>query len=147
MAISAATTPPPMMARLAGTCWTLVASRLVHGFASRRPSMSGISGSDPVATVTACLAVRTRTVPSAAVTVTCLGPVIWPWPRARAIPAPSIHCTWLSSFQSLVKVLRRLRTAGTSSLPVTASAAPGTAWAARSACADRSSTFDGMQAQ
>ena len=35
--------------------------------------MSGISGSDPVATVTACLAVRTRMVPSPAVTVTCLG--------------------------------------------------------------------------
>ena len=58
VAISTATKPPPMTARRAGGSFTLVASRLVHGPASARPSIGGIAGSDPVHTTTACRATK-----------------------------------------------------------------------------------------
>ena len=52
-AISTPTTPPPRIASRSGISFAVVASRLVHGFASRRPSIGGISGALPVATTTA----------------------------------------------------------------------------------------------
>ena len=92
-----------MIARLAGTTLALVASRLVHGRASRSPSMSGMSESDPVATVTAWRAVSTVVFPSGSVTVTSFGAVNRPWPRTRSIPALSSHRTWPASDQLAVK--------------------------------------------
>ena len=44
VAISTATTPPPTTTRRPGTCWALVASRLVQGFTSARPGRSGSTG-------------------------------------------------------------------------------------------------------
>jgi hypothetical protein len=136
-----------MMARLAGTLLALVASLLVHGRAWRRPSISGMSASDPVATTTAWRAASALVEPSAAVTMTSFGPVRRPWPRASEMPAPSTHRTWLSSDQLFVKESRRASTACTSSSPVMAWAAPGTCRAARSTWAERNSAFDGIHAQ
>ena len=81
VAISEATTPPPMTASRRGNLLAATVSRLVHGFASRRPSMSGTSALLPVATITACRAVSVVVVPSAAVTSTTRAPAIRPWPR------------------------------------------------------------------
>ncbi len=51
--ISTPTTPPPRIAKRGGTALAVVALRLVQGFASRRPGMSGTRGVEPVATMTA----------------------------------------------------------------------------------------------
>ncbi len=74
VAISAPTTPPPTIARLLGTSFTLVACLLVHGALSCRPGVSGMIASDPVATTTAARAVSNVVVPSGDVTLTCFGP-------------------------------------------------------------------------
>ena len=49
-----------MMARVSGMLLTLVASRLVQGFASRRPGMSATCAELPVQMATACRARSTR---------------------------------------------------------------------------------------
>ncbi len=147
VAISAATTPPPMTTIEVGTTSTLVASRLVHGCDSARPGMSGRSAAVPVETTTACAASCSVTDPSGAVTVTRRGPEMRPWPRARSMPMPSSQLTCPWSSQELVKESRRFRTAATSSSPVTASFDPATARAARRALPERRSALLGMQAQ
>ena len=126
VAISAATTPPPMIARLAGASWALVASREVHGRASARPGMSGMSGSEPVLTTTACVAVSADVAPSASVTSTVRSPVSRPCPRITSMPAPCAHSTCEASFQSCANSLRRANTAATSIVPVTACFEPFT---------------------
>ena len=147
VAISAATTPPPMMARRSGTALVAAASRLVHGVASRSPSMSGTSAPVPVATTTACRAVSTVVAPSSPVTSTTRVELIRPCPRYSEIPAWSSQDACPSSFQFEAKESRRPSTAATSRSPVTASRAPGTCRAAWSAAPLRSSAFVGMHAQ
>ena len=127
VAISTATTPPPMIASLAGGCLTLVASRLVHGFASARPTIGGTSGSEPVETTTAWRATRVTSVPSGRSTTTRRGPARRPDPRSSWMPTLSSHPTAPWSLQSETQWSRRRSTASTSSDPVTASAAPARA--------------------
>jgi hypothetical protein len=147
VAISTATTPPPMIARLFGATCADVASRGVHGVTESSPGIDGMSGSEPVLTTTACRAVSSVTAPSSAVTLTRFCPVILPWPRSNPMPVSRTQFTCDSSSQSCTNSLRRAKTPATSSSPVTAALAPLTRWAARSACPLRSSALDGMQAQ
>jgi hypothetical protein len=63
------------------------------------------------------------------------------------MPAESSHDTCPSSAQFDAKESRRRSTAAASRPPVTASRAPGTWRAARSAAALRSNAFVGMHAQ
>ncbi len=147
VAISAPTTPAPMITSRPGISFADAASRLVHGRASRSPAMSGTSALLPVATTTAWRAVSVVVVPATPVTSTVRSPLIRPWPRNRSIPADSSHETCPSSFQFDANESRRLSTAATSSSPVTASRAPGSCRAARRADALRSSAFVGMHAQ
>ena len=58
----------------------LVTSRDVHGSASRRPGMSGTVAVVPVASTTACRAIRVRTQPSVPMTSTDFSPASRPWP-------------------------------------------------------------------
>ncbi len=147
MAISEATTPPPMIASRPGTAVAAAASLLVHGLASRRPGRSGSSAPLPVATTTACRAVSVTRAPSAPVTSTVFSDTIRPWPLCRAIPTDSSQATWPSSFQCEAKESRRASTAAASISPVTASRAPGNCRAALNAAALRSRALVGMQAQ
>ncbi len=64
-AISHATTPPPRTTSRSGTCSALVASMLVQGRASRRPSIGGTAAEVPVASTTACRATSTTGSPPA----------------------------------------------------------------------------------
>ena len=109
--------------------------------------MSGSRALLPVATTTACRAVSKVAVPSVLVTSTTRSELIRPWPRCSAIPAELSQDACPSSFQLEAKESRRRSTAATSSSPVTASRAPGSWRAARSATGLRSSALVGMQAQ
>jgi hypothetical protein len=91
-AISTPTTPPPRIASRSGTCFAVVASRLVHGFASRRPSIGGISGELPVATTTA----RRATSVSSPVR-TLRSPSMRPAPRTTVTPRFSSQGTMCES--------------------------------------------------
>ena len=69
----------------------------------------------PVASTTACRAVRAYLLPSPPGYVNApWSPVIRPRPLISSIPVSWTHLTWLSSFQFEVKWSRRLRTAATS---------------------------------
>ena len=50
-ASSVPNTPPPRITIASGTCLAVVASRLVHGSASRRPSIGGSSAREPPARI------------------------------------------------------------------------------------------------
>ena len=100
VAISAATTPPPMTTSRAGGSFTLVASRLVHGRASARPTIGGMTGSEPVETTTACRATSVTSEPSACSTTTRRGPASRPCPRSSSIPTLATHSAAPWSLQS-----------------------------------------------
>ena len=140
-AISTPTTPPPRIASRPGTSFAVVASRLVHGFASRKPSIGGISGELPVATTTALRAMsvsspaRTRRSPSRR-----------PGARTTATFRFSSQGTWLESSSPWMISSRRFRTASTSRSPVTASRTPGMRRTSASSSPGRSSPLDGMHA-
>jgi hypothetical protein len=82
VAISMATTPPPMMASRAGARSAAAASRLVHGAAAAIPVMSGTIALVPVAMTTACRAVSVTGAPSPSlVTSTVRVSLMRPCPR------------------------------------------------------------------
>jgi hypothetical protein len=119
----------------------VVASRFVHGSASRRPSIGGMSGAVPVATTTA---LRATSVSSP--TFTRRSPSSRPGPRTTVTPRLSSHGTWLESSRSWMISSRLLRTAPASRSPVTASRTPGMRRTSDSSSPGRSSAFEGMQA-
>src|SRR5207244_2435923 len=80
-----------------------VASRLVHGFASRRPGTGGTMGTVPVARVTAWRAESSIVPPPGWSTTTHRSPASLPLPRTRSIPCLSSHRTWPSSFHPWAK--------------------------------------------
>src|SRR5699024_2370531 len=86
VAISHATTPPPMMAIRPGTSRIEVASRLVHGCACANPSIGGRTASEPVHTTTPSRAERISS-PSPVSTATRRGPASRPRPRTSVTPA------------------------------------------------------------
>jgi hypothetical protein len=147
-ASSQATTPPPSTASRRGTTSLLVASRLVHGFASARPGTGGTAASLPTARTTACRAVNTWVEPSCAWTTTRFSPSSRPCPRTAWVPVPSTHRTWPSSSwrwpSKPVKESRRLSTAAGSSGPTSM---PGSRVAASRTSIGRSIALLGMQAQ
>ena len=116
-AISTPTTPPPRIASRAGTSFAVVASRFVHGSASRSPSIGGISGELPVATTTAF---RATSVSSPA--TTRRSPSSRPGARTTVTFRCSSHGTWLESSRLWMISSRRRSTAPASRSPVTASA-------------------------
>jgi hypothetical protein len=133
-AISQPTTPPPSTISRRGARSALVTSRLVQGWASRRPGIGGTVAVVPVASTTACSAVSVRVPPSGAVTSTAFGPASRPCPRTNSSPAPSSQDTWPASScpnglaaSAPTNQSRRLNTAAGSSRPVTASLTPGSA--------------------
>ena len=142
-AISTPTTPPPRIASRAGTSFAVVASMFVHGRASCRPSMSGISALDPVATITAFRA--TSSSPSAAPpsTTTRRSPSSRPRPRTSVTPCSSSHGSWPESSRFEITSSRRASTAGTSIGPIES---PATRSTSRRSSTGRSSAFEGMQA-
>ena len=118
---STPTTPPPSTTRRSGISCVIVASRFVHAQSnSCRPGIGGIAGPEPVARKTARLASI-----SSSPTITRRSPESRPWPRISSIPRSSSHGSCASSSRSWMISSRRASTAATSSLPVTASAAPG----------------------
>ncbi len=123
-----------MTASRPGTVRAAAASRLLHGFASARPGMSGSSAAVPtVATTTACRAVSEIVVPDSSVTSTTRSEPFRPCARYRVIPAEPSQDTCPSSFQSEAKTSRRRSTAATARSPETASRTPGSCLAARRA--------------
>jgi hypothetical protein len=147
VAISLPTTPAPMIASRCGTSFADTASRLVQLRISASPGIGGSAALLPVATTTACRAVRVLTVPSGPVTATARGPLMRPCPRTNVMPAESSQSTCPSSCQCEANRSRRARTAATSNSPVIAAAAPGTCRAARKAATSRRRALVGMQAQ
>ena len=139
---STPTGPPPSTTRLAGSSLNSVASRFVHTPSrSRRPSIGGITGDDPVA-----ITIRSVSYTSLP-TATRPGPSILPSPRSRSMPLSSSQPTAPVSSQDEVMKSRYSSALARSIEPVTASAAPATSRAASSASPGRSSVFDGMHAQ
>ena len=124
-----------------GTSVAVVASRLVQGSASARPSIGGSEATVPVAITTARRAVScsppasTRRSPSSRAS-----------PRMSSIPRFLSHGSCRESSRFEITSSRRARAASTSSPPVTAAAAPGTRATSASACAGRSRAFEGMHA-
>ena len=140
-AISTPTTPPPRMARRAGTCFAVVASRLVHGRASRRPSIGGTAAPVPAATTTARRATSTSSP-----TLSRRSPVNRAWPRTSVIWWASTQGIIPESSRSWMISSRRASTAPTSRSPVTASVTPGMRRTSASSSPGRSSAFEGMHA-
>jgi hypothetical protein len=141
-AISVPTGPPPRTSRRLGTSVIAVTSRFVQmPSSSRRPSIGGITGSEPVATTMCsqeCSAPSTATRP---------GPVIVPSPRRMFMPFERGHSSFAESSQLEVMKVRHSKADPASMSPPTASRAPGASRAAWSASPGRRSVFDGMQAQ
>ena len=129
-----------MTATRDGTSCRLVASREVHGSASRNPGVFGTVAVVPVASTTAWRA-RSLRVPS---TVTARSPSMTPWPLITVMPAEVAQSTWDESSWLWVNESRRFRTASTSSGPA---GIPGKASAASRTCPGRSSALLGIQAQ
>ena len=73
-------------------------------------------------------------------------PASRPWPRTSSMLCDSSHAIWLLSSRALTIRSRRRSTESASSLPLTASAAPGTRAASARTSWGRSSAFEGMQA-
>ena len=96
--------------RRGGTSRAVVALRLVQGFASRRPGMSGTSAFEPVATTTARRAVS-DSCPS---TSTCNLPVMLPRPRTSATSRSSSHGRCALSSKLWITSSRRASTAAVS---------------------------------
>ena len=138
-AISTPTMPPPRIARRSGTAFAVVASLFVHGFASRRPGMSGMRAVDPVATTTARRALSDSW-PS---TSTCSFPAMRARPRTSVTPWSSSHGTWELSSRSWMTSSRRSSTAA---LSIGDGASPGTRRTSLASSTGRSSAFDGMHA-
>ena len=141
--ISQADAPAAEQTSRSGTCWTTVASRLVHGRASAQPGTSGIEGSLPVATTTACRAAA----PCAAVRRRHLGPQR----PGQASPAPderrrdsSIQLTWPPSSRWDTASSRRASTAAASIGP--RSSRPGTRLTSAASPTGRSSALLGTHA-
>ena len=88
--------PAPRIARLAGSVWAVVASRLVQASIASSPSMCGIVGTDPTA-ITMNFASRARGGPSD-VTETRPAPSRRPVPRTSVAPDRSRSLTWPASF-------------------------------------------------
>ena len=99
VAISTPTPPAPTTANRGGTALLSVAFRLVHGFASATPGMSGSAAVLPVQMATAWRAVRTTTLSSAVATTTRCGPSRRAWPRNSSTSIPSTEAAWPQSFQ------------------------------------------------
>ena len=147
LAISTPTPPPPTMASRPGTAWESVACRLVQGRASARPASSGRAVRLPVQIATACRAVS-ATVPSSGVfTATRRWPSRRPWPRISSAPRLFSPAACPSSFQLVTHLSRRPKTAGASTVPVTACRAPATRQASATATTGRSNALLGMHAQ
>ena len=104
-----------------GTALAVVISRLVHGSASRSPSIGGISAPVPVATTTAFAAT------SASSPATHPPLAVEPAVLAEQLDARGSRATGAAteSSRSWITSSRRASAASTSSSPVTASAAPG----------------------
>ena len=138
-AISTPTTPPPRTNSLAGTRFAVVASMFVQGFASARPSTSGIVAELPVATTTAL-----RATSAYEPTTTRRSPSSRPCPRTRATPRSSSQGSIEESSRSWTTSSRRARTVATSSSPTSI---PGTRRASATSSPGRRSAFEGMQAK
>jgi len=147
LAISTPTPPPPTMASRAGTVLESVACRLVQGRASARPASSGSAVRLPVQITTACRAVRATVPPAGVATATRRWPSSRPCPRISSAPVLFSPAACPSSFQSVTHWSRRAKTAGASTVPVTASRAPATRRASATATTGRSIALLGMQAQ
>ena len=137
-AISTPTTPPPSTASRAGTNFAVVAWRLFHGSASRRPSIGGTAAPLPVQTTTACRATSTSSS-----TRTRRSPSSRPCPRTSAMPFDSSQGSMPESSRSWITWSRRASAASTSSPSATR---PGMRRTSASSSPGRSSAFDGMQA-
>ncbi len=119
--ISTPTTPPPRITIRSGISFAVVASRFVHAPSiESSPGIGGIAGSEPPARKTARLASI-----SSSPTRTRRSPTSFPRPRISSILRSSSHGSCASSERPWMISSRRASTAATSSLPVTASAAPG----------------------
>ena len=142
-AISTPTTPPPRISSRSGIALAVVASRFVHAPSiASSPGIGGMVGVEPPATITA-----RRASSSSSPTTTRRSPASFPQPRRSVTPRSSSHGSCAASSRSWTISSRRASTAGTSSSPVTASAAPGMRRTSASASYGRSSAFDGMHAQ
>ena len=82
-----------------GTVLLSVALRLVQGFASATPGMSGTVAVLPVQTTTAWRAVRTTSRSSAVATTTRRGPSMRAWPRISSAPMATTASACPLSFQ------------------------------------------------
>ncbi|GAA3073727.1 hypothetical protein GCM10020254_16940 [Streptomyces goshikiensis] len=147
VAISQATTPPPMTTSRAGTASAAVASRLVHAPIPSSPGTDGRAASVPGLRTTARRAESVRSPPAAVVTATRRSPASRPWPRTRVMPAPRSQSAWPLSSPRAVNRSRRARTAAGSRAPVTASRAPATERADSRAAPGRSRALLGTHAQ
>ena len=119
----------------------MVASRLVQGRASLRPSIGGIAAVVPVA-ITTAFAALSRASPAS----TVRSPSSRPRPRISSIPLSDSHGSIPESSRSWITSSRRARTVSGSSSPETISRTPGTRPTSASSSPGRSSAFDGMQA-
>ena len=99
VAISTPTPPAPTTANRGGTALLSVAFRLVHGFASATPGMSGSAAVLPVQIATAWRAASTTSPSSAVATATRCGPSRRAWPRNKSTSIPSTAAAWPSSVQ------------------------------------------------
>ena len=144
-ASSAPMAPPPSTISDSGTrsAWTI--SRLVQYGVPARPARGGMAGSVPVLITMPLRAWKTR-VPSAPVTVTSPGPVIFPRPRTRWPPLPVNRSAATLSFQSSVASSRIRRATGDQS-GVTADvpAMPGTRLVSAMRLAARIIILEGTQ--
>ena len=83
-----------------------------------RPSMSGISAPDPVATTTAFRATSSSPSPAPPSTTTRRSPSSRPRPRTSVTPCSSSHGSWPESSRFEITSSRRASTAGTSIGPI-----------------------------